>query len=90
MKKWLGNGADIPQSAKTKEINIHGELTSMEYFYNNKMQLQLLSKKDLKKKGNDSPDVSDALAYTFAANVYDATPARRMKKRVRRMNTVWA
>ena len=89
MKKWLGNGADIPSSSRDKEMNLANELTSMEYFYNNKMQLQLLSKKDLKKKGHESPDVSDALAYTFAAHAYDATPARRMKKKVKRVRTLW-
>ena len=89
LKKWLGNGADLPVSCKDKEVNLPGELTSMEYFYNNKMQLQLLSKRDLKKKGHESPDVADALAYTFAANAYDATPARRLKRKVKRMRTLW-
>lgn len=89
MKKWLANGADLPVSAKTKEINLQGELTSMEYFYNTKMQLQMLAKKDLKRKGLESPDVADALGLTFAAQAYDMTPARRMKKRVKRMNTIW-
>ena len=89
LKKWLSNGADLPVSCREKEVNLPGELTSMEYFYNNKMQLQLMSKKDLKKKGHESPDISDALAYTFAAHAYDATPAKRVKRKVKRVNTLW-
>jgi hypothetical protein len=90
LKKWLSNGADLPVSCRDRDIDLPAELTSMEYFYNLKMQLQLMSKKDLKKKGHASPDISDAIALTFASHAYEATPARRVKKKVRRANVLWA
>ena len=89
MKKWLSNGADIPLDSAEKDQNLVAELTSMEYGYNNRMQLQMMSERDLKKMGHMSPDIADALSHTFASHAFVATPARRVKKRIKRSNRLW-
>ena len=89
MKAWLHNGADLPVIAKDKDTNLAAQLTSMEYFYNNRMQLQLLAKKDLKKLGHESPDIADALSHTFAGSAFATSNAFRMKKKVKRVNFLW-
>jgi hypothetical protein len=83
MKDWINNGADLPYSAREKESNLSAELTSMEYFYNNKMQLQLMSKRDLKKMGHNSPDIADALSLTFASTVYQVVTRSRKRMTVK-------
>lgn len=90
MKQWLMNGADIPDLARNKDTNLMSQLTSMEYFYNNKMQLQLLSKRDLKRAGHESPDIADALSFTFAGSIFDQRPKSRMKKQLKRTRFLWA
>ena len=89
MKAWLQNGADIPVSSRDKETNLAEQLTSMEYFYNNRMQLQLLSKKDLKKSGYESPDIADALSHTFAGQAFAIHRRTRLKKPVRQSRYLW-
>ncbi len=59
MREWLKH-ADIPDHRELMD-----ELISPEYGYNNKMQLQLERKQDLKKRGLASPDHADGLALTF-------------------------
>jgi hypothetical protein len=86
MKDWLQNGASIPQEYK----DILGpELTSMEYFYNSKMQLQLMSKKDLKKAGHPSPDTADALSLTFSSNVFDVKRRHKPRLSIRKPRFLW-
>ena len=90
MKDWLLNGADLPYSAREKETNLASELTSMEYFYNNKMQLQLMAKRDLKKMGHASPDIADAISLTFASTVYNLHTRSRNRRPVStRINYAW-
>ncbi len=89
MKSWLHNGADVPVDARDKDQNLSAQLTSMEYFYNNRGQLQLLAKKDLKKMGHESPDIADALAYTFAGKAFTINQRSRMKRKVKRGNFLW-
>jgi hypothetical protein len=62
MRNWL-NYADIPL-----DNELFGQLTSVEYGYNNKMQIVLEKKSDLKKRGLSSPDRADALSLTFASH----------------------
>ena len=90
LREWLSmGGADIPIEATDKEANLAAQLTSMEYGYNNKMQIQLLSKKDLKKMGHASPDIADALSFTFAEAIFEHRPRNRFRKEIRRGKFLW-
>lgn len=89
MKEWLENGADLPIAARDKETNLSSELTSMEYFYNNKLQLQLMSKKDLKRAGHASPDIADAISLTFASSVYELKTRSRRRANIKRIDYPW-
>ena len=84
MRDWLHNGASVPPNQKLKS-----QLTAMTYSYNNKLQIQLANKKDLKKQGLESPDIPDALSLTFAPNTYSYSPAMRVKRKVRKSNYMW-
>jgi hypothetical protein len=55
----------IPNSAELRD-----QLTSLEFDYNLKGELQLEKKSDAKKRGLASPDQADALALTFARIVF--------------------
>ncbi len=61
MRDWLATG-DIPADDKELEM----DLTGPEYGFNNREQIQLEKKDDMKRRGLSSPDVADALALTFA------------------------
>jgi len=60
MREWLSIGA-IPNDA-----DIRGQLTSPQYGFNGKDEIQLERKEDMKRRGQASPDVADGLALTFA------------------------
>lgn len=64
MRQWLFDGGAIRNSARLEE-----ELTGREYDHNDKDQLVLERKKDMKKRGLASPDWADAIALTFAHHV---------------------
>lgn len=89
MKQWLENGADLPIFCRNRETNLAAQLTTMEYGYNNKMQIQLMSKKDLKRLGHPSPDIADALSFTWADAVFDLKPRARLKKPIKRTRFMW-
>jgi hypothetical protein len=89
MRDWLMNGADLPTQAKDKDTNLCAQLSSMEFAYNNKMQIQLLSKKDLKRMGHPSPDIADALALTFADSVYEGRGRAFVKRPVKKTRFMW-
>lgn len=89
MREWLENSADIPAEYARKEIGLTSQLTSMEYGYNNKMQMQLLSKKDLKRMGYPSPDLADALSFTFYESIRDVKVRRSIKRNIKRSRTLW-
>jgi len=90
LREWLAmGGADLPIEATDKEANLAAQLTSMEYGYNNKMQIQLLSKRDLKKMGHASPDIADALSFTFAEAIFEHRPRNRFRKEIRRGKFLW-
>lgn len=89
MKQWLENGADLPHSVREKDSNLAAQLTTMEYGYNNKMQIQLMSKKDLKRMGHPSPDIADALSFTWADAIFDIKPQNRVKRNVKRGRYLW-
>jgi len=60
MADWLKT-ANIPD-----DKDLIADLTTPEYFYNNRGQLVLESKDSLKKRGQSSPDRGDSLALSFA------------------------
>ncbi len=65
MREWLYNGADILDYP-----DLISQLNATSYTYNNKMQIMLLTKKEIKRMGLPSPDIADAIALTFAPMVY--------------------
>jgi len=65
MRDWI-KGADIPN-----DPDIRIQLISREYYHDDKERIRLERKKDLKKRGQASPDLADALAHTFAEELGD-------------------
>lgn len=61
MKDWLIGGGAIP-----RDDDLMKQLCSLEYCLNKKLQILLQSKEDIRRRGGVSPDVADALAFTFA------------------------
>jgi hypothetical protein len=65
MKLWLAAQASIHDNFPLTE-EFEEDATSLNYLYDTQGRLQIESKDDLKAKGLVSPDVSDAVALTFA------------------------
>jgi hypothetical protein len=63
-RQWILDGGSLP-----KDDQLRIELTSREFFHNDKDQLVLERKKDMKKRLSVSPDWADALYLTFAEPV---------------------
>lgn len=64
MRTWLRDGGDLPN-----DKDLRASLIGVEYGYSDAKsgeKLRLERKADMKKRGLDSPDEGDALAYTFA------------------------
>jgi hypothetical protein len=61
VRDWLREGGVIEADSELKN-----QLISIEYRYDNKQQILLVSKEDMRRLGRPSPDWSDALALTFA------------------------
>lgn len=72
MRAWLSTGC-IPSRIHGLEITLVDELTGPAYGLNGKEAIQLESKKEMRKRGVASPNVADALACTFAFDVYAPT-----------------
>jgi len=64
MRDWLMAGAEI-----SDDPELEADLTSPEYGFSNKQQIQLERKEDMKKRGLASPDNGDMLAMTFSVNI---------------------
>jgi len=64
MRNWLFAGGAIKENAQLEK-----ELTDREYTHNDKDQLVMEKKKDMKSRGLASPDWADALGLTFAEHV---------------------
>ena len=71
MKDWLLTGAidDDPR--------LETDLSAPGYTLDNRIRVKLEAKKDMKKRGLDSPDHADALALTFARPVSVPKPSSR-------------
>lgn len=69
MRAWIREGGVLPNDPALVR-----ELCAPEYDYNDRNLLRLESKKQLKARGETSPDSADALALTFHAQI---NPRRR-------------
>ena len=67
MRAWLRSGADLPYNTDTRKA-----LIGTEYGFDDKERIRLERKADMKKRGEDSPDEGDALAYSFAEIMGDS------------------
>jgi hypothetical protein len=65
MGKWLFAGGAIKDNPR-----LEAELTNREFGHNERDQLVIEKKKDMKKRGIGSPDWADALGLTFADHVH--------------------
>lgn len=70
MRSWL-KGGSIPSIECGVGLTLVDELTGPGFTHNQKEQILLESKKDMKRRGVPSPNVADALACTFAAPEYE-------------------
>lgn len=86
MREWLKGDVDIPNHP-----GLLDGLVQPEYGFNNRMQLQLERKEDMKGRGLASPDEADALAVTFAHCQLDIDdPARGYARHIRRATHAYA
>lgn len=69
MREWLAAGAEIPDDPE-----LEADLTGPEYYINERSQLQLEQKEDMKARGLASPDCADMLAQTFQVDVAAPEP----------------
>ena len=73
----------IPATVPGVEINFVYELTAPTYGLNNSEAIQLESKKAMRARGVKSPNLADALACTFAFEIYipmDSTQRQDFKQ----------
>lgn len=61
LRDWLREGGCI-----SSHEDLSDDLVSIEYHFNKKQEIQLVSKEDMRSLGKPSPDWGDALALTFA------------------------
>jgi hypothetical protein len=66
MRNQMREGMDIPNDA-----DLRNAMIGIEYGYNDKEQMRLERKQDMKKRGLESPDDFDAIALTYAEIVGD-------------------
>lgn len=69
MREWLKFGS-IPERVQGLEMSMVDELTAPNYSLNGNEAIQLESKKEMRKRGVKSPNLADALACSFAFNLY--------------------
>ena len=69
MKKAIESGLLLPDNKTSYGKELSRELTQREYTYTLKGQVTLESKKDMKERGLESPDIADALALTYYEEV---------------------
>lgn len=83
MRDWLTDG-EIPDNDELVD-----ELTSMDYGYDAKFRIQLVSKQDMRKQGLKSPDHADSLALSFIPELIDRKVTLAKAKPVVRRTVVW-
>jgi hypothetical protein len=69
MRAWLETGC-ISEQLPGQDRTLPDELTGPSYSLSGKEEIQLESKKDMRRRGVPSPNVADALACTFAYPVF--------------------
>jgi hypothetical protein len=69
LRDWLKVGS-IPEKVPAVKASLIEELTGPQYAMNLREEIQLESKKDMRRRGVASPNVADALALTFAFPTY--------------------
>lgn len=69
MRAWLVEGA-IPEFVRGNETTLVDELTGPNYTLTGTEEIQLESKKDMRRRQVPSPNMADALACTFALPVF--------------------
>lgn len=69
MKLWLAGGS-IPEKVQGVEVTLVDELLGPNFGLNQREEIQLESKKDMRRRGIKSPNLADALACTFAYSVW--------------------
>jgi hypothetical protein len=70
-REWLKIGC-IPERVHGIEVTFVDELTAPNYGLNGNEAIQLESKKEMRRRGIKSPNLADALACTFAYNLWEA------------------
>jgi hypothetical protein len=65
MREWL-RGAALQNFIIDKDYSILDDLTSTQFYFDQKDQIQLEAKDEIKRREGRSPDIGDALAVTFA------------------------
>jgi len=83
MKEWLMDEVDVPNDRDLIE-----QLKQQPYGYNEKMQIQLLSKKHMRSQGLKSPDIADALAVTFYSDIQQLMRPKVAFKQVQRADSL--
>jgi len=81
MKEWLRT-ADVPEHKEFID-----ELRSIQYGFNNRSQLQMMTKADMKKQGFSSPDIVDALTFTFFIYTSGSMLLRKKPRGIKRVNS---
>ena len=76
-KNWLGGEVDVPVDMDLKDQTI-----SQTYSYNGKLAYLMTAKKDMKKQGIKSPDIPDAIGFTFAEKLLDIKGVNVGKRKV--------
>lgn len=61
LRDWLREGGAIEDSQ-----DLHEQLVSIEYHFNQRTEIMLMSKEDMRMLGRPSPDWGDSIAMTFA------------------------
>jgi len=85
IRDWMTNGGSLPSDEQLKD-----ELSNTLFTYSPSMSIQLLSKKQLKSKGIKSPDILDALSFTFAEKAFQSELTRVSPLPVRAPKFLWS
>jgi hypothetical protein len=72
LREWLSTGS-IPELATGENTTLASELTGPGYGLNNREEILLEGKKDMRRRKVPSPNAADALACTFAFPHFEIT-----------------
>jgi hypothetical protein len=84
LKDWLPS-ADMPEDKALRT-----DLLALNYSYNNKLQILLESKKDLKRRGGKSPDKGDALSLTFSNEIFNGARYKVQARPIKQASYMWS